>query len=622
MTRALILLAAIALLVGGWWLTSAPTPADDDAAGSDPEHRLAALDQDEATARLADLAHSDPALQTAAETFLRRLLLRAVPIRVQPGDRSARVSFETWIESHGRAHIVRPLLARFAGAQRPAEAHELLTWIAARFPTVVQDAREESLILPSTPASSATPLSLARRVIEAGAEAEYAIYQLDALDRRPGAVLALALLTRLARESGDDATSDRIVRILARVPDEDFAPVLRSFLEESPSWVPSRALVTSRLGASGGSLASWARSGDRLHFREQALAEGLRASDPQRVLAALERFRWDPAPSLDSLVLDLVRRHEAPEVAKSALDALAAVPTRAAATILLPEFEKPERLDRCVRVLQAWIPPTDTRRRSALDERGWDFLREPVAYEREFERCRTQVRDLVGQSRRDQVDRAFRAQNAGPTEFETLPLLTRRGEFAADWYDATTGPQIARALAHPDPRTRAAATRALVPWERGNPRVIPHLVARCVEEEDADTASALLDALLVIGERSGYGSVVDELVRQGRFHGLFVIEAFGLLFPQLDRESALLACSQLPIERQAVGAYLMAGLPPSRATTRFLLAGLESTDTPLRFWSCETLRRQYQQNFGYLPERPPEANRAAIAQWRRFAMQE
>lgn len=621
MIRNLLFFVAVVLLVGGLWLATSPTSRDRARAPSATD-RQPALDEDEVIARLADLGHDDLPRQRAAETLLRLLLHRSVPIRVRQGDHHTHQPTRSWIESNAPSLIVPPLLRRFEPDRRPADAHELLVLLDGYAPQVVRDERGEPLVLSSLGAGGSTPLTLARRVLAGGAQSAHAIYQLAKGSQPLGSVLTIALLTELGRDGLPDATRSRIIRTLDRVSDSDLSILVRTYVAENPRWRPPQELTNQRLAAAdGGTLFDWSRADadDLLRRREEQLGSALRSSNPERVLRALERFRWNPVPALDSLVLDLARRPSDPAVTQSALAALAAVPTRAAATLLLTELEKPDRLDICSRVLASWAPSPRLPLPLERDLGAWDYLREPVEYEERWQWCRARLQRLAAESRHDEVDRAFRAGTPVLADFEALPLLASRGELAASWYDAVTGPQLARTLADPDPALRHAAIRALAPWERGNRQVLPHLVDRVGQETDANVSLALLDAILLIGGRESYEAVARELVQRGRFHGLSAIEVYGLLFPTLDREQPLLALSATrSANERAIVSYLIAGLTPTRDTANYLLAGLESSDPQMRFWSCETLRRQYRQRFDYDPSRNDNENRAAIERWRSF----
>lgn len=610
--RAAVLVGSIVLIGAGVFLLRSN---DLDPKDGSPSSITGSSGPSRVNPNFDDLAHPHVDRQTAAEDDLLLFLSRPGPVQLGRGPHPIRLSAEDWLEDQGRKQVVDLLLKRFLEGRRPAAAHDLLQTIARLYPGLVEAPTGESLILGANWPETRNALTLCRQVLEDGAIGSYMVYQLEAHDSDPGSLLALALLERLRRERLP-AKRLRIVRLLRRTPDHELAPLLRHHLAEhlgsESGLLPD--LLESRVGTQSqySSLRSWMNDPQRDRARTMFLRQDIRASEPTVVLAALDRLRWDPTPELDGEVIWVARNARTANVRDAATRSLAAIPTQAAAALVVDRLESSQNLDACVTVLGTWGHGDGSG--------GWDTWAAPATFDERQKASLEIARGQTEQTRAAQIEQSFARGGPSLADLLLLPTLVARDDLPANWYDASRGAKLVAGLTASDAATRAATTRAIVPWELGNPQVVPHLAVRLANEQHPAVIRALLDAIVLIGGQTGYPPVVEALSRSRAFHGLVALEAYASVFPRLDRESPLVKLAQAASpEQQAMVAYLFGALPASQSTAPFLLEGLESPDEERRFWSCQTLRRQYGQNFEYVAGKKPEQNREAIAAWNREA---
>lgn len=566
-----------------------------------------------------DIVSPDRATRRDAETRVLDLLLD--PARSDFGFRVSRVEVVSgveWIDGWGGRRLVNALLSRFEGdAVDEARAHTLLQGLVRRYPQTVEFT-EVPFVLDASDADGNT-YDLSRALAFGGIRcAGYLLYQLELSTDAPGELRTVTLLRYLAGLPRDDARTERTLRLIARVPDRRLAWAIQRVASQvdtvSEGW---QALLDQRVGTDSGfvDLLAWSRSDDLEARRRARLELALSSPDRAKKLHAIERFRFDPIPALDLIVLDLARRAEPLDLRLAALEALASVPSRASATTIIAALDDASTRGAAARALFAL-----TGLFVGSEPGEWD-LGAPLLLENQRLRQLTDRATEVANGLRE-VDLVARLRSEPPPRevFSILPLLALRDELQVAFGDLVES--WVGALLADDPWIRERAWAGFRVWPAPPVRVLLDAARR---ERDPAIRRTIIDRLLVTTEDDEVPLRFDALidaVAEGEFRGLAVARAFALVWraPSIELTLGKAARSPDP-RRRAAALYLLSGLtsqimPLGRTSLLAMIEQLGDGEELVRFWAHTALTAVTGQDFGYDPQLSPVANQRAIVEWR------
>ncbi|MCA8962312.1 MAG: hypothetical protein KDC38_17425 [Planctomycetes bacterium] len=603
--RALGLLVAVTAIAGVWgWRFFGV--GDDDA---ESPHRLRVL--------VDDLQSDDSIRRSTALGDAWQLLID--PIHSTLGIRVSRIEKvvpSEWFRRHGATEMVEALLGSFQSGRDEHDSFELLCALHELYPRATR-----ALALPLDPLR-ADPIAFAREIAGATPIGGLALYALEHAEQRIGPLVTMALLSAYGRPV-PPSLRDRLVRLLRRVPDRSLRKLAIPH-RGTTGWVsPEWASLARDRGLDYRDMDEWCERGDQEERRTNLIATQLASTRPDDVRRALDRFRWDPVPSLDDTVLGLTSADDI-EIRNAAVRALSGMPTANGAGRLADLLDDPEVRSAAIEALRSWTIPAPGTVGPGIDPDLGPLVELPSSHIGATETWRTFARDVASLppgsplGLQPSVDAARR-------EIATLliGLRFRRGELTEHAIEAALPELASDGLdRRARPRWRAATWAAITPFQRPPASL---LVSAIVEEEEPIVRGALLDALVLEGP-DGVEATLGELVRTiaatQRFDGVAVVRAYALAFPTTRLLEWVLADARHPeAERRAAAAYLVGGLTvPESAERReellIVVELLEDESELVRYWAHESLRALFHEDYGFDPRRRPEPNRNAIRDWR------